>query len=134
MHMISKKDLSDAEMDTLKKSCSPTIVIIANGEVQTHEEAMVSVKELDIFLIMKVLDNTPSVSSLGNLCDANVFSCEWINGQKHHLIYDGIRIQCNTKNFVPILLSLSSSSQLSTSMTLSRQERHLVTSSSISSP
>ena len=33
MHMISKKDLSDAEMDTLTKSCSPTIVITANGEV-----------------------------------------------------------------------------------------------------
>ena len=30
MHMISKKDLSDAEMDTLKKSCSPTMVITAN--------------------------------------------------------------------------------------------------------
>ena len=40
MHMTSKKDLSDAEMDTLTKSCSPTIVITANGEVQTDEEAM----------------------------------------------------------------------------------------------
>ena len=49
MHMISKKDLSDNEMDTLTKSCSPTIVITANGEVQTHEEATVYVKELDIF-------------------------------------------------------------------------------------
>ena len=39
--MISKKDLSDAEMDTLTKSCSPTIVITANGEVQTHDEATV---------------------------------------------------------------------------------------------
>ena len=46
MHMISKKDLSDAEMDTLTKSCSPTTVITANGEVQTHEEAIVYVKEL----------------------------------------------------------------------------------------
>ena len=41
MHMISKKDLSDAEMDTLTKSCSPTIVTTANGEVQTQEEATV---------------------------------------------------------------------------------------------
>ena len=57
MHMISKKDLSNAEMDTLTKSCSPTIVITANGEVQTHEEAIVFVKELDLFLTMKVLDN-----------------------------------------------------------------------------
>ena len=47
MHMISKKDLSNAEMDTLTKSCSPTIVITANGEVQTHEEATVYVKELE---------------------------------------------------------------------------------------
>ena len=40
-------------MDTLTKSCSPTIVITANGEVQTHEEATVYVKELDFFLTMK---------------------------------------------------------------------------------
>ena len=56
-----KKDLSDAEMDTLTKSCSLAIVITANGEVQTHEEAIVYVKELDIFLTMKVLENTPAV-------------------------------------------------------------------------
>ena len=86
MHMISKKDLSKAEMDTLTKSCSPTIVITANGEVQTHEEAIVYVKELDIFLTMKVLENTPAVLSLGKLCDENGYSYEWINGQKPHLI------------------------------------------------
>ena len=61
IHMISKKDLSDAEMDTLTESRSPTIVITAKGEVQTHEEAIVYVKDLDIFLTMKVLDNTPEV-------------------------------------------------------------------------
>ena len=83
MHMISKKDLSEAEMDTLTKSCSPTIVITANGEVQTHEEAIVYAKELDIFLTMKVLENTPAVLSLGKLCDENGYSYEWINGQNH---------------------------------------------------
>ena len=102
MHMISKKDLSNAEMDTLTKSSCPTIVITANGEVQTHEEAIVYVKELDIFLTMKVLDNTPAVLSLGKLCDENGYSYEWINGQKPHLIKNGIRIICNTENFVPI--------------------------------
>ena len=86
MHMISKKGLNDAQMDTLTKSCSPTIVITANGEVQTHEEATVYVKELDLFLTMKVLENTPAVLSLGKLCDENGYSYEWINGQKPHLI------------------------------------------------
>ena len=104
MHMISKKDLNDAEMDTLTKSCSPTIVITANGEVQTHEEAIVYVKELDIFLTVKVLENTPAVLSLGKLCDESGYSYEWINGQKPHLIKNGIRIPCKTENFVPILV------------------------------
>ena len=71
MHMISKKDLGNAEMDTLTKSCSPTIIITANGEVQTHEEATVYVKELDIFLTMKVLENTRAVLSLGKFCNEN---------------------------------------------------------------
>ena len=53
MHMISKKDLSNAETDTLTKSCSPTKVITANGEVQTQEEANVYVKELDMILTME---------------------------------------------------------------------------------
>ena len=86
MHMISKKDLNDAEMDTLTKSCGPTTVITANGEVQ---EATVYVKELDRFLTMKVLEDTPAVLSLGKLCDENGYSYEWINGQKPHLIKTG---------------------------------------------
>ena len=136
MHMISKKDLTDAEMDTLTKSCSPTMVITANGEVQTHEEATVYVKELDIFLTMKVLDNTSAVLSLGKLCDKNGYSYEWINGQKPHLIKDGIRIICNTENFVPIVLPglpSSSSGSSSTSKTLLKQESHSSLSSCLSS-
>ena len=123
-------------MDALTKSCSPTIVITANGEVQTHEEAIVYVKELDIFLTMKVLENTPAVLSLGKLCDENGYSYEWINGQKPHLIKDGIRILCNTENFVPIVvpsLSSSSSGSSSTLRTPMKQESHSSSSSSSSS-
>ena len=128
--------MSDAETETLTKSCSPTIVITANGEVQTHEEATVYVKELDIFLTMKVLENTPAELSLGKLCDENGYSYEWINGQKPHLIKNGIRITCNTENFVPIVvpgLSSSSSGSSSTSRTLSRQGSHCSSSSCSSS-
>ena len=56
--------------------------------------------------------------------------------KKPHLIKNGIRIPCNTENFVPIVvpgLSSSSSGSSSTSRTLSRQESHCSTSSSISS-
>ena len=137
MHMISKKDLSKAEMDTLTKSCSRTTVITANGEVQTHEEAIVYVKELDIFLTMKVLENTPAVLSLGKLCDEKGYSYECINGQKPHIIKNGIRIQCNTENFVPIVvpdLTSSSSTSSSSLRTPIKQENHSSSSSSSSSP
>ena len=58
--------------------------------------------------------------------------------KKPHLIKNGIRTQCNTENFVPIVVpglssSSSSSSHPSTSMTPSRQERHCSSSSSSSS-
>ena len=105
--------------------------------MQTHEEATVYVKELDIFLTMKVLENTSAVLSLGKFCDENGYSHEWINGQKPHLILNGIRIQCNTENFVPIMIpdlsTSSSGSDSSTSRTLSRQESNHPTSSSSSS-
>ena len=122
-------------MDTFTKSCSRTIVITANGEVQTHEVAIVYVKELDIFLTMKVLENTPAVLSLGNLCDENGYSYEWINGRKPHLIKDGMRIICNTENFVRVVvpgLSGSSSASSSTSRTPMKQESHSSSSSSSS--
>ena len=124
-------------MDTLTKSYSRTVVITANGEVQTHEEATVYVKELDMLLTMKVLDNTPAVLSLGKLCDENGYSYEWINGQKPHLIKNGIRITCNTEYFVPnVVPGLTSSSSTSSSSlrTPFKQESHSSSSSSSSSP
>ena len=66
------------------------------------------------------------------------YSYEWINGQKPLVIKNGIRLQCNTVNFVPTVVpglsaSSSSSSHSSTSMTPSRQESDHPTSSSSSS-
>ena len=39
MHLISKKDLNSAELETMRTSRSSTTVMTANGEVQTREEA-----------------------------------------------------------------------------------------------
>ena len=61
MHMISKKDLNSAELEIVTTSRSPTTACTANGEVQTNEEVTVYVKELGVFLTMKVLEDTPAV-------------------------------------------------------------------------
>ena len=70
MQMISKKDMSSAELETVTTSRSPTTVITANGEVQTHEEATHFLSlNWTKFLTMKVLEYTPAVLSLRKLCD-----------------------------------------------------------------
>ena len=64
MHMISRKDLNPGELDTVKSLKIPTTVVTANGEVQTKEEATVYVKELDFFVTIRLLEDTPAVLSL----------------------------------------------------------------------
>ena len=81
MHTNSKKDLNFADLETVMTTRSPTTVITANGE-----EATVYVRELDIFLTMKLFEDTPAFLSRGKLCDEHGYSSEWINGQKPHHI------------------------------------------------
>ena len=50
MHMISKKDLNSAELETVTTSRSPTTVITANGEVQTHVEAHILCQRIGYIL------------------------------------------------------------------------------------
>ena len=69
MHMVSKKDLNEAELETVRISKNPTMVVTANGEVQTREEATVYVKELDLFVTVMLLEETPVVLSPGKLSE-----------------------------------------------------------------
>ena len=65
--MVSKRDLNSAELETMRTSRSPTTVMTANGEVQTREEATACVKELDFFVTVMLLEETPAVLSLETL-------------------------------------------------------------------
>ena len=73
--MLSKKDLSSDEMDTLRRS--RTLAVTANGKVQTNEEAQVYVQDFDRFVTVQLLEVTPAVLSLGKLCSEHGCSYEW---------------------------------------------------------
>ena len=119
MHRLSQKDLSSHEMDTLRRSRTPTTAVTANGEVQTNEEAQVYVQYLDLFVTVQLLEETPAGLSLGKLCSEHVCSYGWKNGETPRLTPNGKTITCRMDNFVPLavpgLLSSSSSSSASTS-------------------
>ena len=70
MHMVIKKDFDSAELETMRTSRSlTTTVMTANGEVQTREEATAKVKQLDLFVKVMLLEETPAVLSLVKLCE-----------------------------------------------------------------
>ena len=124
MHMVSKKDLNKAELETVRTSKNPIMVVTANGEVQTKEEATENVREFDLFVTVMLLENTSAVLSLGKLCEEFEYSYHRTSGQKPHLIKNGKKIHCDTSNLVPLVVpALSTSSSFSfTSPVSSSQE------------
>ena len=116
MHMVSKRYLNSAELETMGTSKNPTTVMTANGEVQTREEATENVKELDLFVTVMLLEDTPACVSLGKLCENHGYAFFWTSGQKPHLIKNGKRIISNFANYVPFVVpGMATSSSTSSS-------------------
>ena len=95
----------------MRTSRSPTTVMTANGEVQTREEVTVYVKELDLFVTVMLLEETPAVLPLGKLCAVHG---HWTSCQKPHLTKKGKRINCSKSNYVPFVVPGSSTSSSTT--------------------
>ena len=85
-------------------SRNPTTVVTANGEAQTRDEATVYVKQLDLFVKVTLLEETPAVPITGMLTIAPAV-------RKPHLTKKSKRIDCNISSYVLfIVLGLSTSS------------------------
>ena len=82
MNNVSTKDFNEADLETVRISKNPIMVVTANGEVQTKEEATENVRELDFFVTVMRLENAPAVLSLGKLCEEFGYSYHWTSGQK----------------------------------------------------
>ena len=65
----SKHMLSSAELETVRVTRRPTTVIAASGSIETKEEALVHVRDLDLFVTAHLRDDTPPVLSLWKLCE-----------------------------------------------------------------
>ena len=81
------------------------MVLTANRDVHTHEEAQVFVHDLNLFVTVQLLEETPAVLSLGKLCEDHGHSNEWVSGQMPQLTKEGKTIICKTDNFIPLFVS-----------------------------
>ena len=114
MHMVSKRDRNSAGLETMRTSRSPTTVMTAKGEVHTREEATVFVKELDLFLTVELLEETPAVLSLGEFSEDHGYTYHWTSGQKPHLTRKGKSNGCSFSNYVPFVVPGLSTSSFTT--------------------
>ena len=97
--------------------------VTANGEVQTNEEAQGFVHDLDLFVKVQILDDTPTVLPHGKHCEEPGYSYDWVSGQKPRFTKQRKNIACKTENFLPLVVpGLSSSSGTSASSTSTSQD------------
>ena len=66
--MSKKKELTSEELHAVRVCPRPTTVITATGSIDTNEEATMFMKDLDMFVTIQLLEDTPAFVSLGKLC------------------------------------------------------------------
>ena len=103
MYMMRKKELRSDELDTLCRSRNTTVVLTANGEWHTNEEAQLYVHDLNLFVTVQLLEETPAVQSFGKLCEDHGYFYEWVSGQKPRLTKEG-RQSCAKRTTSYLLL------------------------------
>ena len=84
LHMMSKKELISGEQDTIRRSNTT-----ASGKAVSTEEAKLYVNDLDVFVTMMLLENSPAVLSLGQLREEMDYSYEWEKEESPLLGKDG---------------------------------------------
>ena len=88
-----------------KKVQNPTAVLTANGEVHTRDEAQVFVHDVNQFVTVQRLEDTPAVLSLGKLRKDHGYSYEWVSGQEPRLTQNGKQYHLQDRQFLCLLSS-----------------------------
>ena len=82
---------SDWEILTPETSVVSGTMKLSVQNWQRNGEATLYVKEMDLFVTVKLLEDTPAFLSLRKLCLDHWYSHEWTTGQKPQLIKGGRR-------------------------------------------
>ena len=97
MHMLSRTGLNSAELDTVRVSRKHSTVLAANGEVQTNEESTVYVYDLDLFVKVQIIEDTPQSCRLENSAKITDIPLSGPVVRNHTLFKTAGKSQCNTR-------------------------------------
>ena len=128
LRMLSRKDLNSAELDTVRVSRNPGTGITANGDVQTNEEANSVRLRSRLFRDSTNPRGYASSSIAWKTPRRSRTFLWWSSGQTPHLVNKRQKIQCNTENYVPIVVpSLSTGTSILRQVTPNKQKTKIRT-------
>ena len=78
--------------------------------------------DLNLFVTVQLLEETPAVLSLGKLCEDHGYSYEWVSGQKPRLTKEGRQLYAKRTTSYLLSLGLTSNSGTSSSSTSPSQD------------
>ena len=81
LHMMIKYGFTSGENGTIRRSHGSAVITTASGKAELTQEATLYVNDLDVFVAMMLLEDSPAVLSSGLLCEDMGFSCEWKKGR-----------------------------------------------------
>ena len=101
---MSIRDVTPEEQETIQKSKDPMVTMTANGTTHTTEDVTVYVCDLDMFVQVQWLKESPALLSLGKLCEENGCSYAWHPGQPSYFIKNGKNIECRTVKHIRLVV------------------------------
>ena len=60
LHMMSRNELTPEKQETMRKSVDSTVIMTAQGTISTTEKATVCVTDLDMFIDVQLLVDSPA--------------------------------------------------------------------------
>ena len=110
VHIVSKRDLNSAELETMRTSRSPNDGDDGQRRGANKRRSDGKRQATELFVKVMLLEEAPAVLSRETLRGSWVF-LHWISGQKTSHPKKGKRFDCIKSNFVPfVVLGLSASS------------------------
>ena len=89
LHVVSKRNLNSAELETMRISRSYDGDDGQRRGAKHEKKPRYMSKNMDLFVKVMLLEETPAVLSLGKLCKDHGYTYHWTRDQKPHLTKKG---------------------------------------------
>ena len=101
-NIVCRSDLTEQELRKVHKAPEPQLLYTANGVTTAEDVVEVCIHDLDIVVEAYILEDTPSVVSMADICDKHGYDYVQRSKKRPYLQKgSGPRIYCTSLQNVP---------------------------------